>query len=224
MMTREFSTSFDEASQSAEVPMEFLGAFAKKKFAERQEWADANVTDEDRKVLKGEANEASYSLICRHFNPGEEDDPMTIPPSAVLHPFYERLFRYVESGDEDDLTFRVKVIAFDTAVMTWEWRIARKSAIEHLEKLRAWYGKVPLDVSYDELRATLKKADNACVDEPEWNSYAEEIIQETEKAKKTSGLVIGLNMNRWSRDPDGCTLKELYEEIFKLPMSGKVVC
>lgn len=224
MMTREFSASFDEASQSAKVPIEFLGAFAKNKFAEHQAWADQNVTDEDRRILKGEEDEVSYSLICRHFDLGKEDDPIMIPPSAVLRPFYDRLLRYVESGDEDDLAFRVKVIAFDTAVMTWEWRIARKTAIKHFEKLRFWYAKVPLAVSYDELRGVLQKADNACVDELEWNSYAVKILTEQEKTKKTSGLVVDMNIRRWRREPDGRTLKELYEEIFKLPMSGKVVC
>lgn len=225
MMKKELPTSFKAAEDCAEVPTSYLGAFARTKLESHQIWADQNISDEDRKILKGEVEESAYSLVCRYFNPGTDDEPITIPPSAVLEPFYERLVRYIQSGVEADFELKIRVIAFDVVVLTWEWKIQRMEAEAHLQNILTWYGKVPLAVSYDELRKVLQKVDNAYVQDAEWGGYAAGIMAEREKnwKKVRSGLVIGQNLNRWRREPDGLALKELFEKIFKLPMSGKIV-
>ena len=217
MILKKFSSAFDQAKNTAQAPSSYLGDFAKTKLCERQEWADSNVSDDDRKVLSGEAKTNDCEVICRHFNPGSEDEPITIPPSAVLGPFYEHLVRYVKSASADAFKFKIKVIAFDTAVCTWEWKVARADAETHLANVTAWFGKVPPSVSYDGLRKVLGKSDNACVNEDEWNKYAGDI------ELSEGGLVIDRTLDRWRRCPDGEELKRVYHEIFELPMSGRIV-
>lgn len=225
VMKKELPTSFKAAEDCAEVPTSYLGAFAKSKLEAHQAWADQNISEDDRKIMKSETEASAYSLVCRYFNPGTEDEPITIPPSAVLEPFYERLIRYIRSGVEDDFEWQIRVIAFGVAVLTWEWKIRRKEAEVHLQNIRTWYGKVPLAVSYDELRKVLQKKDNAYVNAAEWGGYAAGIMaaREMNRKKVRSGLVISQNLNRWRREPDGPALKELFKKIFELPMSGKIV-
>ena len=217
MILKKFSSAFDRAKNTAQAPSSYLGDFAKAKLSEHQDWADSNVSDDDRKVLSGEVEASDCEIICRHFNPGSEDEPITIPPSAVLETFYERLIQYVKSASADVFKCKIKVIAFDTAVCTWEWKISRADAETHLANVTAWFGKVPPSVSYDGLRKVLGKADNACVDDDGWDNHADSI------ESKRGGLVIDRTLDRWRRCPDGEELKRMYHEIFELPMSGEIV-
>ena len=217
MILKKFSSAFDRAKNTAQAPSSYLGDFAKAKLSEHQDWADSNVSDDDRKVLSGEVEASDCEIICRQFDPGSEDEPITIPPSAVLEPFYERLIRYIESASADAFKCKIKVIAFDTAVCIWEWKIARADAETHLANVTAWFGKVPSAVSYDGLRKVIGKADNACVNDDGWNKYAGDV------ELSEGGLVIDRTLDRWRRCPGGEELKRMYHEIFELPMSGEIV-
>lgn len=217
MIFGKLSSAFDRAKDLAQVPSSYLGDFAKTKLSKLQSWADTNVSEADRKVLSGEVEARECEIICRHFNPGSEDDPITIPPSAVLEPFYENLMKYLMSASVDAFRHRIKVIAFGTAVCTWEWNVERTVAETHLANVTAWFGKVPPSVSYDGLRKVLRRSANAAVDDAGWSSYADALTQ------KEGGLVIDRTLDQWRTCPDGRSLKKVYQEIFELPMSGMIV-
>ena len=209
--------STSSAKDLAQVPSSYLGDFAKTRLGKLQAWADANVSEVDRKVLSGEVEARECEIICRHFDSGSESNPITIPPSVVLEPFYEHLTKYLMSASVDAFRYRIKVISFGNEVCIWEWNVKRTAAEKHLANVMAWFDKVPPSVSYDELRKVLCKSGNAAVDDAGWSSYADALKQ------KEGGLVIDRTLDQWRTCPDGRSLKKVYQEIFELPMSGMIV-
>ena len=91
---------------------------------------------------------------------------------------------------------------------------------DHVKKVKEWYGKVPAVVTYDKLREMLKTAEAVPAGEAAWQFW-DEMAQAVDMPK--SKLVIAKILERWRRPPTGEELKKMYEEIFKLPMSGKLV-
>ena len=223
MMLHELDSEYAKSQKGARIPLSYLGEFALKKTAEQQDWADANVTDEDRKWLREEKKEDRFALLCRNYTSttkvDREDVLIRIPPSVVLESFYGFLVKYVDSKATKVLEFKIKVIAFNNIVQTWSWTIPHDEALGHITKVRGLYGTIPRAVSYDNLREKLIDLDNIPNDKTSqgfWDGIAQGV--EPSGAK----LVIDKVLDRWRCPPTGAELKDMYYQLFKLPMSGKL--
>ena len=220
MIMKTLAEEYKTAQKTARVPASYLGDFAYRKTSEQQDWADANVTDEDRSWLRGEWKDEAFELLCRNYVSKIDDEEIAIPPSVVLEAFYGFLARGAESGNSNNLKFKIRVIAFGNAVQTWMWDIHASVAVKHMAKIKEWYGKIPPAVTYDWLRGMLKTS--AAVPAGEG---ARQFWDEMAKAVDMPGskLVIAKILERWRRPPTGEELEKMYEEVFKLPMSGMLV-
>ena len=212
MILQELDTAYETSQKMARVPQSYLGEFAHKKIAEHQSWADDNVTNEDR--------DEHFELLCRNYTSKIDNVPILIPPAVALESFYGFLVRHIESRSPENLKFKIRVIAFENVVQTWAWDIPATVVVDHVEKVKEWYGKVPAAVTYDKLREILKTAETVPAGEAA-RQFWDEMAQAVDMPK--SKLVLAKILERWRRPPTGEELKKMYEEIFKLPMSGKLV-
>lgn len=219
MILQELDTVYETSQKVARLPQSYLGEFAHKKIARHQPWADGNVTNEDRAWLRGEREDEHFELLCRNYKSAIDGELIFIPPAAVLESFYGFLARHIESRSPENLKFKIRVIAFDNVVQTWAWDIPANEVLKHVKTAKEWYGKVPPAVTYDNLRESLRSIANAPKEDGQnlWNVLAQSI------PISGSRLVIDKVLDRWRRPPTGEELKKMYEEIFKLPMSGKLV-
>ena len=222
---------FETAQMQGAIPVSFLGEFVKKKMDGVADWAKASVHDEDRLILKGGGAGRGIAVICRRFNRDDEKNPITIPPSCVLVPLYRELTRFVSSGRAGEFTFRVRVVALEQWVATWEWRLQGETVEQHLSDLRKWYGEIPptigrakehspnagVETGYDALRKTLCQIENLQKDAFSWDDMAQKL------GLPGSGTVIDQSLNRWRRPPTGAELKRMYDQIFKVAMSGTMM-
>ena len=224
-----FDKAFADAQRNAQVPASFLGRFAKKKLSGASAWVNGKVTEEDRELLKKGGESEAYTVICRHFGIGDEDNPITLPPSCVIEPLYRAIMRYAGRKGEDKFVFRIKVIALEQQVKTWKWVIERAEVDEHLKYLRSWYGKIPPSIGcekghwpykkivmgYDALREVVRKKENIPNDDESWGELAKGL------SKPGCGLVIDRSLDKWRRPPQGDEIKVMVEEIFKQVMSAE---
>lgn len=229
-VTQTLAAAFVTAQMQGAMPSSFLGEFAKKKMDGAVNWAKASVRDEDRRLLKGGGAGHDIALICRHFNKGADKQPITIPPSCVLEPLYQELTRFVSLGRGGEFAFKVRVVALGQCVATWEWRLQDETARQHLSDLREWYGKIPptigrtkvhwpnttVETGYDALRKALCQIENL-PKEGAWDDMASGL------GLPGSGTVIDQSLNRWRRPPTGDELESMYNQIFKVAMSGKMM-
>ena len=220
MILQSLDSEYAMAQKLARVPQSYLGEFAHKKIAERQCWADGNATEEDRAWLRGEKGDEAFDLLCRHYKSVVDEGPILIPPAAVLESFYRFLVRHIELGNSGDLKFKIRVIAFDDAIQTWAWNIPAAGAEEHINKVKEWYGKVPPAVTYDGLRENLKSIHRVPAEDDAQDFWGE-LAQALDLSK--SKLAIAKILDRWRRPPTGEELEKMYDEMFKLPMSGTLV-
>lgn len=231
-VTQTLDTHFETAQMQGAIPVSFLGEFVKKKMDGAVDWAKASVRDEDRLLLKGGDAGRGIAVICRHFNMGEEKNPITIPPSCVLAPLYQELMRFVSSGRAGEFTFRVRVVALGQCVATWKWQLQGETVERHLSDLRKWYGEIPptigrakeqgpnagVETGYDALRKVLCRIENLpAKDDVAWDDMAQKL------GRPGNGTVIDQSLNRWRRPPTGAELKRMYDQIFKVAMSGTVM-
>ena len=91
--------------------------------------------------------------------------------------------------------------------------------LDHIAKVRELYGTIPRAVSYDNLREKL--IDIALVPNDEtsqgfWDKIAQGVQPSDAK------LVVDKVLDRWRCPPTGDELKDMYRQMFKLPMSGKL--
>ena len=223
MMLHELDSEYAKSQKVARIPLSYLGEYAKKKTAKQQDWADENVMEEDRKLLREEAKEDGFALLCRNYTSttkgAGENVPIKIPPSVVLEPFYGFLVKHVESKARKDLEFKIKVIAFNNIVQTWLWTIPHDEVLDHIAKVRELYGTIPRAVSYDNLREKLidiARVPNDETSQAFWGKIARGIQPSGAK------LVVDKVLDRWRRPPTGDELKDMYRQMFKLPMSGEL--
>jgi len=222
MMLKTLKFDYESSQNHAHVPVSYLGSFALTKLATQQEWADENVTDEDRSRLREEKQEDPdvFVLLCRNYQSQIKDVPILIPPAAVLESFYGILDRYVKRDVTDNLKFKIKVIAFGNVVQTWAWDIPRGMAVDHIKKVKEWFGTIPPAVTYDGLREKLISVTAVPLGEKShdfWDAMHQVIVPEG------AGLAIDKVLDKWRRPPTGAELKKMYEEVFTLPMSGKLI-
>ena len=220
MILQKLDAEYPTSQKMARVPQSYLGEFAHKKIAEHQSWADDNVTNEDRAWLRGKWKDEHFELLCRNYTSKIDNVPILIPPAVALESFYGFLVRHIESRSPENLKFKIRVIAFENVVQTWAWDIPATTVRDHVKKVKEWYGKVPAVVTYDKLREMLKTAEAVPAGEAA-RQFWDEMAQAVDMPK--SKLVIAKILERWRRPPTGEELKKMYEEIFKLPMSGKLV-
>ena len=231
VVRKKLTEEFEEAKKRGNVPANFLGDFAAAQLQDGATWAEENVSTEDRELLEKGGECEGRAVICRYFSVGNNESPITIPPSCVVWPLYRALMRFVGTKGTDDFKFSVTVIATKKVVERWNWCVSREQVEHHLERLKAWYGEIPptidleeyrsgqwkTDFGYDALRRKLKMLDNAAkADADEWNAWANGL------SVVSGGLVIDKALSKHQRTPDGAELKRMFDEIFSLAMSGKL--
>jgi hypothetical protein len=231
VVRKKLTEEFEEAKERGNVPANFLGAFVEAQLQDGATWAEENVSTEDRELLEKGGENEERTVICRHFSVGNNESPITIPPSCVVWPLYRALSRFVGTQGTDDFKFSVTVIATKRVVERWNWCVSREQVVHHLEGLKAWYGEIPptidleeyrsgqwkTDFGYDALRRKLKTFDNAAkADADEWNVWANGL------SVVSGGLVIDRALSKHQRTPDGAELKRMFDEIFSFAMSGKL--
>ena len=111
MVLKRFDPAFADKQKRADAPRGFLGDFEHKKLSTPVLFWEktTEVTKQDREILaSGQATE-ELSVVCKPF-PDGGDDPITLPPDAVLIPLFERLKKCKDKGFEGRLVFQVKVL------------------------------------------------------------------------------------------------------------------
>lgn len=217
--------AFGEAQRQSRIPSNFLGDFAKEGLSEIQDWSTDKVDDEIRELMRGGGESESHAVVCQKFEISTKKKPITIPPSGVIAPLYRALARFVQAGEEETFAFAVTVVDVKSCrVRTWEWRIPREEVHSHLETLKTWYGTLPPAIGiegyswnlsgYDALFEVMKTEDD--LSRIDWEDKAAAL------SSPGCGLVIDHVMERHRRPPSGAELKQMFNEIFSLAMSGKL--
>ena len=231
-----FDTAFSTGQKEALLPCEFLGEFARQQFDEQRRWCNENITNDVRAALEP-APENCVVTICRKFDPGTRERPITLPPDAVLEPLFVRLARFVQEEQTESLGITINVINVDAKkIGTWMWNVSRKEASEYYEGVRNCYrsflvGKHGANntlpyFTYAELRKYLRTAE-AVNSNPDWMSAAKSMVNERndyhkEKGKSfNSGIVIKKVTDEFKRDPTANDLIDLFNVLYWLPLFKK---
>ena len=251
IVLKHFGTVFDRKQIESYIPTEFLGDFAKGKLAGLvQFWETTeSVSDQDRAILESGQSDDELSVVCKPFSDGTEDEPISLPPDAVLLPLFEFLKKHkdVDVKTKTKYEFMVKVLdvanggtytkgkrkGLTKGIGCWKYNLDFADpqvagyydavAAEYKRFVVAWDdgGEYP-SVTYDELREQLKtKAKLGAVN---WNLTASEIVRERKESQQqgssfNSNLVVSRVTDVFKRDPSGADVERIFKILFWLPMS-----
>ena len=260
---------FRQMQLAGQLPMGFLGAFAKERFsANVLAFADelrrfaaefgvhegVDLTARQRvpatvRSTDGTATKVQY--VAETPNWVETEDGVSVlvtgwllaqggkdlpinarPIDRTLAPFMAFLMSLASNSVVDadvPRALRIGVIDFTNGkTAVWKWRISPKEARTYLERLTARYwaflGSVQRPSAYVDF--TYKKLARAL--EPDsggdWDAILERLTAEDwnsgAKSGFSSGLVVEDAVAAYRCDPTAEELQRLYEEFYRLPMSG----
>ena len=251
IVLKHFGPAFDRKQVESCIPTEFLGDFAKKNLSGIvQFWGNTElVSDQDRAILESGQSDDELSVVCKPFSDGTEDEPISLPPDAVLLPLFEFLKKHKDVDVKTKTKYEFKVKVLDVAnggtykkggrkglpkgIGCWKYNLDFADpqvagyydavAAEYKRFVVAWDdgGEYP-SVTYDELREQLKtKAKLGAVS---WNLTASEIVRERKESQQqgssfNSNLVVSRVTDVFKRDPSGADVERIFKILFWLPMS-----
>lgn len=157
------------------------------------------------------------------------------PTDRTLAPFIAFLMSLADrAGKTADTPRSLRVGVIDIAngkTAVWNWSVSPNAANIYLKRLAARYfdflevGKRPkgyVDFSYKKLARALEGGRP-----DDWNGILERLTKEdwngnSKKSNFDNALVVEQAAEVYRRDPTADELKGLYEELYSLPMSGKM--
>lgn len=189
----------------------------------------------------------SYALVykpCGDKKQGSKKKEETaFPPKAVLEPFVTWLMMVAGKEDGSACTLRVGIVDISQLLYNiWEWSITPEGARTYIDVLAdryiAFHGTADgdglyLDFGYSDLAKAFvdaknrKKIEGDCpASEEEWKAlqFASDDYSYGKSDSFNNDLVIGEMMKAWSRlpdDADAAVVRERFENMYSLPMSGK---
>ena len=244
-MLKRFDPAFADKQKRADAPRGFLGDFEHKKLSTPVLFWEktTEVTKQDREILaSGQATE-ELSVVCKPF-PDGGDDPITLPPDAVLIPLFERLKKCKDKGFEGRLVFQVKVLDvagekiglwrfdldFSKAAVSGYYEAVKSMFLDYLtckelagEKLDSY-----LSFTYKELLECLRTPEQIPADSQGWQRAANRLTMgrakngfwNDNKKRFDNSHVVSRVVERFKREPTGSDLMKLYEKLYRVPMSG----
>ena len=239
MVTRSFETAFADSQNAAETPTDFLGDFAREKLAKFNKWAvGLGLTDSELKSLASGTVIDGAAVVCKKFSDtgGRPRTEIKIPPSACLEPLFAQLKKTMEDAGEHDLELCVKVVNVDDEkVGVWKWTISAAEARSYYEHVVTEYkeylgldngGKYPV-LTYDEVRELMVSVPDTFA-EDFWERIAKALGAKEEQEWKPeksfdNGVVIDGVAKAFTKNPGSEDLKRTFENLFRIPMTGKKV-
>lgn len=234
-----FAQAFQKAQRKGKIPTGALGDFVKKQYDDPTDqehphpvqWAEQNVSKEDRELLDDPAHNPNRVIVCRNFDEGTRNEPITIPSDAVLEPLFARLAQ-AKKENKSGFDFSVKVIDVKKKKCAeWKWTI---NALDYYDTVvhayKNWLatgkeGTYP-DITYGELRKELKDcpSDRQTVDwwkQKATNLSENKLSYDGNKNDFDNSPVVDKIVEDFRREPTGEDLKNLFEVLFCLPMAGE---
>ena len=245
MVLKRFDLAFVDKQKRASVPSDFLGDFECGKLAGTAVFWDGTteVTEQDRRILDSGQSTENLSVVCRPFSEGTEDDPITLPPNAVLIPLFERLKKCTVERFGGRLEFQVKVLDVEgEKIGIWQFDLdfSKKPLLRYYDMVKSMYLNCLVckkfadsypTFTYDELLKCLRTPNHIPSDLQGWRAVTNTLIMERAKKeywrgnknKFNNSHVVSRVVERFKREPTGFDMMKLFKRLYKVPMSGRKV-
>ena len=244
-----FDMAFAVAQNKANVPSNFLGSFERNQFIENKIWASNNIGDDLRNILKSGGATDSVAVVCRGYKKRTKDrKDIKIPPEAVLEALFVRLLKCCQSQEKDGaVAFTVWVVDIGQKKSknktkevgkkdAWTWSLAKSEAVRYYNAVidcykqylsRADEMETFPSITYKAIREYLITKECIPSKPDAWDVLARGIGGEEDNEYWSDkgfnkDTVISHVVKEFKREPTGAETKELFDTLYRLPMSGEL--
>ena len=238
IVLKQFDPVFLNSQKEANVPSGFIGNFTRNRFSKIVSfWSEqSGMTDEDRNILASGKSTDGLAVVCKSFDLGTDEDPIRLPPDAVLVSLFERLKKWKDEGFKDSFEFRVKVLNVPKKkIGCWKWSLGKESGwAGYYDSVKAMYLQFLQDkddagcypaVTYDSLRKSFRTLMGIPSDKKEqpWDLLSKSLPEDRhtfgDKKAFNGNPVIDQVVDSFKRTPTGKELIKFFNALYRLPMS-----